>query len=199
MSRDKKNIFIAEGITLPNVISIGNNSIIGYGEQGNLPIIGENVAIGAFCIIYLGCLISKNVEIDHFCRIGQDVVIGEGSKILYGAQLFNYSLVGKNCIIGGDLSERVIVEDNVTFMGSIAHNHKDPTSDWNTTEEPSPVFKKGSVIGVESLIIGGITIGEGAYIGARETIRTSIPPNTLVLNGKWYNLNRFRGFIKSRL
>jgi hypothetical protein len=36
----------------------------------------------------------------------------------------------------------------------MAHLHADPTGDWDTTEEPSPVIRRGSVVGVGALIVG---------------------------------------------
>jgi acetyltransferase-like isoleucine patch superfamily enzyme len=131
--------------------------------------------------------------------VGAGARIGSGTKLLYGSQLFNNCRIGRNCIVGGDVSERVVLEDNVTFMGSIAHSHRNPTADWDTTDEPSPVFKRGCVVGVEALIIGGITIGEGAYIGAREVVRTDVPPQTVVYKGKWRPMAEWRGFLRSRL
>lgn len=191
-------IVIRSGIAVPESIIVGHGTIIGYGEAEGAISIGENVSIGAFCVVHYGCTISSDVDIDHYCRVGQGATIGQRSKILYGSQLFNNCTVGSNCIIGGDLSERVVVEDNVTFMGSIAHTHRDPTLDWDTTDEPSPRFERGCVVGVDALIVGGITIGVGAYVAAGEIVRTDVPPETVLYGGRFMSLQRWRGFIKSR-
>lgn len=144
-------IYISKYVEYGDNLFVGHNSIIGFSfsPKDNFKIIIEdNVSIGAFCVIHTNSYIGSNVDIDHYCRVGDGVKIGGGSKILYGTQLFNNCKVGQNCIIGGDLSERVIVEDNVTFMGELAHNHRNPNLDWDTTDEPSPIFRRGTVVGV---------------------------------------------------
>ena len=194
-------IYVSRNTRYEGRLIIGHNSIIGFSfdiDDKSPIIIGNNVKIGAFCVIHADSIIGSNVEIDHYCRVGQGVKIGDNSKILYGTQLFNRCEVGKNCIIGGDLSERVIVEDNVTFMGELAHNHRNPNLDWDTTDEPSPIFKKGSVIGVGATIMGGISIGPYSYIGSREFIKYDVGSKKVVYNGKISNLEDWRGIIQVR-
>lgn len=184
-------------VRLPDSVEVGHATIIGEGRGKNPPVVGQNVRFGAFCVVEWDSEIQDGVEVDHYCRIGKAVKVGARSKVLYGSQLFNFCQVGSDCIIGGDLSERVIVEDKVTFMGSIAHSHRNATVDWDTTDQPSPIFRRGCVVGVEALIIGGITIGEGAYVGAREIVRTDVPPKTVVYRGEWRSLEEWRGLIKT--
>jgi len=194
-------IYVSDFVEYGDNLFIGHNSIIGftYNQKDNSKIkIGDNVRIGAFCVIHTNSSIRSNVEIDHYCRVGDGVVIGEGSKILYGTQLFNNCRIGKNCIIGGDLSERVIVEDNVTFMGELAHNHRNPNLDWDKTDEPSPIFKKGSVVGVGAIIMGGVSIGPYSYIASGELIKYDVPSRKVVHNGKITNLEDWKGIIRVR-
>lgn len=174
------------------------STVVGYGVPESKLLIDQDVTIGAFCVLYFGAVIGKGVDIDHYCRVGQNSCIGENTKILYGSQIFNNATIGRNCIIGGHVSERVVIEDDVTFMGEIAHSHRDPTADWDTTDEPSPTFRQGCVVGVGAQIMGGINIGEGAYIAAHEHVRTDVEPDTLVYRGRRRPISEMRGFIKSR-
>lgn len=199
VSRIGGGIWISDQAILGKNVAIGHGSCVGYGDDETQQVwIMDNVSIGAFCVIHLNSTIHSNVEIDHYCRIGSGVTIGPGSKILYGTQVFNNALVGRNCIIGGDLSERVVVEDNVTFMGSIAHSHRNPNLDWDTTDEPSPVFRKGSVIGVDALIVGGISIGPFSYVAAGEKVNFDVPPRKVIYKNEMTDLDYWRGIIKVR-
>ncbi len=192
-------LLLSQGETAPTDCQIGHGSIIGYGEGKRAPVLGPGVSIGAFCVVHWDSEIGEGVTIDHYCRIGAGARVGAATRVLYGSQLFDDCVIGERCIVGGDVSDRVVMEDDVTFMGEIAHSHRDPTLDWDTTQEPSPVFKRGCVVGVGALILGGVTIGKGAYVGAREVIRTDVPPRTVVINGQRSRLEQWRGFIKTRL
>lgn len=178
---------------------VGFNTCVGHGvvdQDGTR--IGEEVRIGAFCIIEHGVHIDAGVEIDHYCRIGRGVRIGAGTRILYGAQVFDEVVIGERCIVGGDLVDRTIIEDEVTFQGNTAHTHADPNGDWDATEEPSPVVKRGSVVGVGALLVGGITVGPRAYVAAGEIVRTDVHPETVLMKGTVKRLAEYKGLIKVR-
>jgi acetyltransferase-like isoleucine patch superfamily enzyme len=160
--------------------------------------IGNGVRIGAFCVIENGVHIEAGVEIDHYCRIGRGARIGAKTRILYGAQVFDNVRIGRDCIIAGDLVDRAIVEDKVTFQGNTAHSHRDPTGDWDETEEPSPAIRKGSVVGIGAILIGGITIGPRAWVVAGEIVKCDVPEETVLRGGQLCPLSAFRGMIKVR-
>ena len=54
-------------------------------------------------------------------------------------RVFDGVVVGKECIIAGELVDRTVVEDWVRFQGETAHGHTDVTGNWDATVEPSPV------------------------------------------------------------
>jgi acetyltransferase-like isoleucine patch superfamily enzyme len=179
--------------------SIGFCAKIGGDEESDEPVrIGNGVQIGAFCLIEPGTHLAENVFVDHYCRIACDVQVGADTRILYRAQVFDQVKIGRNCIISGDLVDRTIVGDNVTFQGNTAHSHKDATGDWDETEEPSPVIKNGSVVGVGALLIGGVTIGPRSYVAAGERVKCDVPEETVLQSGELKPLSHFRGLIKVR-
>lgn len=192
-------IFVHENVKIGKNVKIGHCSCIGYGnpEDGEI-IIGDNVTIGAFCVIHFGTTIDNDTNIDHYCKIGSEVKIGQNTRILYGKHIYDEVRIGKNCIIGGHIADRTVIEDNVEFFGEIAHSHRDATLDWDKTEEPSPIFYKGSVIGVNALIIGGRKIGPCLYVGAGEIVRTDIGENLAFIFGAERPISDFRGTIKTR-
>lgn len=190
---------IGDNVDFKGKAKIGYCSYIGYGNEQSLrTVIGDSVDIGAFCIINQGAEIGENVEVDHYCRIGYKSKIGQNTKILYGAQIFDNVKVGSNCIIGGHLIDRVVVEDEVTYSGDMAHLHADPTGDWNETEEPSPIIHRGSVIGVGALIVGSISIGPRSYVAAGEVVRCDVPEEMVLMKGELKPLSEFYGMIKVR-
>ena len=177
--------------------SIGFCSRVGDGATMENPVrLGDGVEIGAFCIIEAGAELGPGVAVDHYCRIGSGVQAGAGTRILYRAQVFDDVQIGQNCIIAGELVDRTVVENNVRFQGSTAHRHTDATADWDTTEEPSPIIKGGSVVGVGALVIGGVTVGPRAYIAAGERVTCDVPAETVLRDGKLTPLSKCRGMIR---
>lgn len=179
--------------------AVGFCSRIGHGATAEEPVrIGNGARIGAFCIIEAGAQLADHVEVDHYCRIASGVRVGAGTRILYRAQIFEEVTIGKNCIIAGELVDRTVVGDNVTFQGNTAHSHMDATGDWDQTEESSPVIRSGSVVGVDAILIGGITIGPRAYVAAGERVTCDVPEEMVLKGGQLKPLSYFRGMIKVR-
>jgi UDP-3-O-[3-hydroxymyristoyl] glucosamine N-acyltransferase len=192
-------IFVHKDVRIGKNVSIGHGSCIGFGDpkDGEL-IIEDNVKIGAFCVIHFGVVIRESAYIDHKCVIGIEAEIGRNTQILSGKEITYRAKIGNNCIIGGNVADRTIIEDNVTYFGEIAHSYRDASRDWNTTEEPSPIIYEGSVIGVNAIIIGPRKIGPYAYIGAGEIVRTDIGESIALMKGEMKPLSAHRGMFKSR-
>ena len=179
--------------------SIGFCSRVGHDATPDGPVrIGDGVRIGAFCLVEGGVHLGAGVEVDHYCRIGWGARIGAGTRVLYRAQVFDEVVVGENCIIGGELVDRTVVEDWVRFQGETAHSHTDATGDWDATVEPSPVIKCASVVGVGAILIGGITIGPRAFVAAGERVTCDVPAEHVLQGGKPRPLSELRGMIKLR-
>ncbi|WP_456438560.1 hypothetical protein [Psychroserpens sp.] len=192
-------IFVHENVKIGKNVTIGHCSCIGFGnsDDGEI-IIEDNVTIGAFCIIHFGAVIKESAYIDHRCVIGLEAKIGRDTQILSGKEVAYKARVGDNCIISGNVADRTIIEDNVTYLGEIAHSHRNAGLDWDKTEEPSPIIYEGSFIGVNALIIGAIKIGPCAYVGAGETVRTRVGKGIALIKGEMRPLNEHRGLFKSR-
>lgn len=192
-------IYIHEKVKIGQNVEIGHGTCIGYGdpEDGEI-IIENNVIIGAFCIVHFGAIIRESAYIDHKCVIGIKVEIGEKTQVLSGKEVTYKAKIGAKCIIAGNVADRTVIEDNVTYLGEIAHTHRDASLDWDGTEEPSPIIYKGSFVGVNALIIGPRKIGPCAYIGAEEIVRTDVDEGMALINGKIQTVKSWRGFIKTR-
>lgn len=179
--------------------SVGFCSRVGHGSTPDDPVrIADGVRIGAFCLIEGGAHLGAGVEVDHYCRIGWGVRIGAGTRVLYRAQVFDEAIVGENCIIAGEIVDRTVIEDWVRFQGETAHVHTDATGDWDETVEPSPVIKRGSVVGVRAILIGGITIGPRSFVAAGERVTCDVPAEHVLQGGRPLPLSECRGMIKLR-
>ena len=102
--------------------------------------------------------------------------------------------VGKGCFIGDHVcidtghADMITLEDGVSVAGRarlLCHqrdfNDYYVGSDYNTlgyTIKPI-VLKKGCLIGMESFVLPGVTIGEGAIVGAGSLVTKDIPAWTV--------------------
>ena len=179
--------------------SVGFCSRVGHDATPDEPVrVEDGVSIGAFCLIEGGAHLGAGVEVDHYCRIGWGARIGPGTRVLYRAQVFDEVVVGRDCIIAGELVDRTVVEDWVRFQGETAHAHADATGDWDETVEPSPVIKRCSVVGVGAIVIGGITIGPRSFVAAGERVTCDVPAEHVLQGGELWPLSALRGMIKLR-
>jgi acetyltransferase-like isoleucine patch superfamily enzyme len=134
--------------------------------------LGKNVRIYAFANLY-GCSIGDETRIGTFVEIQKGAVIGQRVKI--SSHTF--------------ICEGVTVEDNVFIgHGVMFINDKYPRA---TTEDGDPqsekdwlciptTIKKGASIGSNSTILCGVSVGEGAIVGAGSVVTRDVQPWTIV-------------------
>ncbi|MEN6434450.1 MAG: acyltransferase [Anaerolineaceae bacterium] len=129
--------------------------------------LGENVRVYAFVNLY-GC------EIGDESRIGTFVEIQKGAHIGKRVKISSHSFI----------CEGVTIEDNVFIgHGVMFINDKYPRAtaqDGNPQTEADWVLiptrvKKGASIGSNATILCGVTIGEGAIIGAGSVVTKDVP------------------------
>jgi acetyltransferase-like isoleucine patch superfamily enzyme len=174
------------GVWIDPRVSFGQNVIVGHGSCIGYPdededklVIMDDVKIGAFCVVSMGSRLERNVELEHYCRIDSESIIGENSKLLYGARVHWKVQIGKNCIIGGNCVDRTVMGNNVRHFGRLVHQQRERNKDWHETEEPSPIIEDDVLIGANAILVGGITIGQGSIIGAGEIVTKDIPRNSI--------------------
>jgi UDP-2-acetamido-3-amino-2,3-dideoxy-glucuronate N-acetyltransferase len=117
--------------------------------------IGDEAKIGMFVEI------QKNAKIGKRCKISSHTFICEGVTI------------EDECFIGHHV---VFINDRfpaaVNFDGSLQTD-----ADWSVVK--TRVCKRASV-GSGAIILCGVTIGEGALVGAGSVVTKNVPPYTIV-------------------
>ena len=134
--------------------------------------LGENVKLANFVNLY-GCSIGDNTKIGTFVEIQKNATIGKYCKI----QSHTFICEGVN------LEDNVFVGHGVTFINDKyprATNTKgtlQTEADWKV--EPTLV-KKGASIGSGATILGNVTIGENAIVGAGSVVIHDVPDGAVV-------------------
>lgn len=134
--------------------------------------LGKDVKIYSFANLY-GCTIGDEskigtfVEIQAGVRIGRRVKISSHSFICEGVTIEDNVFIGHGVMFINDRFPRA-----TTPAGELQ-----TASDW--TIVPT-IVKKGASIGSNATLLCGVTIGEGAIVGAGSVVTKDVPPNTIV-------------------
>ena len=134
-------------------------------------ILGQNVKIYHFVNLY-GCEIGAGtqlgtfVEVQKNSRIGQRCKVSSHSFICEGVTIEDEVFVGHGVMFTNDLFPRATSSEGQLQQAN------------NWTCIPT-VIKKGASIGSNATILCGITVGEGAIIGAGSVVTKDVPPGTV--------------------
>lgn len=135
-------------------------------------ILGKDVIIRHFVNMY-GCSIGDGSQIGPFTEIQRGVVIGCRCKVqshsflCEGVTLEDEVFIGHGVMFTNDRLPRATNAD-----GSLQN-----ASDWVCVPT---VVKKRASIGSNATILPGITIGEGAIVGAGSVVTKDVAPHTVV-------------------
>lgn len=122
--------------------------------------IGEGTFIWQFCVVLAGAKIGKNCNLNALVLVENDVVLGDRVTVKSGVQLWD----------GLTVEDDVFIGPNATFT-----NDKYPRSKHYPAAFQRTVLKAGCSIGANATILGGITIGEKALIGAGSVVTKDVP------------------------
>ncbi len=117
--------------------------------------------------------------------------IGDGSKVGSFVEIQKGAKIGKNCKIsshtficeGVEIGDEVFVGHNVSFINDKFPAATNPDGSLQTDANwkciPTQVARRVS-IGTSATILCGLTIGEGAIIGAGSVVTKDVPPGATV-------------------
>lgn len=141
--------------------------------------VGKNVTIPSNTLIEDGCYIGDNAIIGQHCRIHRNVFIDKNVVIGNKVKIQNNNSIYEHV----KLDEGVFVGTNVCFINdkyprAILMNGKQVgVGDWNPVETH---VCYGASIGAGAVILGGVTIGEWAMVGAGSVVVNDVPAKTIV-------------------
>ncbi len=134
--------------------------------------LGRDVKIYAFVNLY-GCEIGDEskvgtfVEIQKGARIGSRVKVSSHTFICEGVTIEDEVFIGHGVMFINDKYPR-----STTAQGSLQTE-----ADWECTPT---LIKRGASIGSNATILCGVTVGEGAIVGAGSVVTKDVAPWTVV-------------------
>lgn len=121
-----------------------------------------------------GCEIGNDCNIGTFVEIRKQVKIGNKVKI----QAFVFIPEGVTIEDEVFIGPHVVFTNNLLPKATNDDGSMRKAGDWEIT--PTKVCKKAS-IGANATIICGVTIGEGALVGAGSVVTKDVPSRTVVV------------------
>ncbi|MCF7710694.1 MAG: N-acetyltransferase [Opitutales bacterium] len=128
--------------------------------------IGDGTRIWQYVVVLPGAVIGRDGNICSHCFIENKVVLGDRVTVKCGVQLWD----------GITLEDDVFVGPNVTFTNDLQPRSRNAAAQLLPT-----LVKKGASIGANATILPGLTIGEGAMVGAGSVVTKNVPPGVTVV------------------
>ncbi len=106
------------------------------------------------------------------------------SRILTGIEIHPEAQIGKNLFIdhgtGVVIGQTAIIKDNVTIyhgvtLGGVQRRDTGPTA------KRHPTIENNAMIGAGAQVLGDVTVGEGAKVGANSVVTTDVPAHKTAL------------------
>ncbi len=134
--------------------------------------------------------LGKNTKIYNFvnlygCEIGDETRVGCFVEIQKNARIGKHCKISSHTFIceGVTIEDNVFIGHNVTFVNDKFPRATNGNGSLKTDEDwkVEPILvKKGASIGSGAAILGDVTIGENAIVGAGSVVTQNVPPNTIV-------------------
>ena len=134
--------------------------------------LGKDVRLSKFINLY-GCEIGDETKVGAFVEIQKKASVGRRCKIS------SHSFVCE----GVEIQDNVFIGHSVTFINdsypraTTAAGELQTEADWRVERT---VVRKGASIGSGSTILGNVTIGENAIVGAGSVVTKDVPANAIV-------------------
>ena len=134
--------------------------------------LGEGVQIHDLVNLY-GCSIGDGSRVGPFVEIQRNAAIGKRCKISSHSFICEGVTIEDECFIGHHV---VFVNDRYPAAVTDAGELQEP-ADWHVVE--TRVCRRASV-GSGAVVLGGVTIGEGALVGAGSVLTKDVEPYSVV-------------------
>lgn len=138
--------------------------------------IGEKVTIGNHVIVGDGSAIDARAFLGDRVTVGHDTRIGADSELYFGCQIHDRAQIGESAWICGFVCNDAVVESGAVVFGSLVHRFTDATR--GLPERP-PSIGRDAFVGIGAVVVGGIQVGDAAYVAAGSVLIEDAQPGCL--------------------
>ncbi|MEI6154706.1 MAG: DapH/DapD/GlmU-related protein [Deltaproteobacteria bacterium] len=126
----------------------------------------------------------RRYQLTQFGSVGIGCMVHPGIRVAVPKNVFmgDYSGLGENAVINGPgpikIGNYCLIAQGVMFV-SATHDPNAPLLCSRVLYYPI-VVEDNVWIGVNAIIMGGVTLGEGCIVGAGSVVTKDVPPNVVV-------------------
>lgn len=177
-----KNVILGKNIIIEDFCEVGvppRNQ-----QDGSLPtIIGDNAHIRSFTTIYAGNMIGNNFQTGHKTNIRENSVIGDNVSIGTLSVLEHHVTIGNDVRIHTQafIPEFSVLRDNVWIGPNVVlTNSLYPNNSNSKNNLKGPIINEKSILGANSTILPGVSIGKEAIVGAGAVVVKDVAEGCVV-------------------
>ena len=142
--------------------------------------IAENVQLGPDVVIHHPDLVNL-----YGCSIGDDTKVGAFVEVQKGAAIGSRCKISSHTFIceGVTIEDGVFIGHGVMFTNDIYPRAANPDGSLQTEADwkvETTRVRRGASIGSNATVLCGITIGEGAIVGAGAVVTKDVPDHAVV-------------------
>ena len=138
--------------------------------------------------------VGGTIFVGNDCLIeGYVVCENEGSQVVIGNNVYIGGSTVIDCAKSVTIEDDVLISYHVTIADTDGHStqfsirkndlqaFRQGRVDWSSIPSMSILIKRGAWIGARSIILKGVTIGEGAIVGAGAVVSRDVPDWSIVV------------------
>ncbi len=155
--------------------------------------------MGKFAFVYRKIRNIILYRLAYFCPLnGWRVKMHRWRGVHIGKNVY----IGMQCTIDNAYPEYIFIEDNVSVVNEttiLAHSNPYPHFEGVFPSQVSPVvIRRGAWIGVKSILLPGVTVGEKAVVSAGSVVVRNVPPYTLVGGNPAKKITEYKTLITEK-
>lgn len=155
-----------------------------YPGAGAGTLIGAGTVLRSGATVYAAVQLSVNVVVGHNTLLRTAVEVGAETQLGHFLSIERQVRIGQEvrCSPGSHITSATVLAAQV-FLGAGVRTINDRTLTWHDSHRKPelipPRFDTGARIGSGCVVLGGITVGEHALVGAGSLITRDIPAGAL--------------------
>ena len=191
------HVVIHDGTVIGNDVRVDDHATLGKrpmkaansattSDQELPPLsLGDTCIVGTGVVLYRGARIDARVLMADLCTVRENVTIGRGTIVGRGVTVENVCTIGRYCKLESEsyitaystLEDRVFVAPGVmcsndNYIGRTAERFK---------HFKGLTVRKGARLGVGTVYLPGVTIGEDALVAGGSVVTRDVPPRMIVM------------------
>ncbi len=157
--------------------SVKVGKYLNFNRQWDIQRMARNKMVGSLYVAK-----SASLEVDAFdVYAGSRINVNAGAKLSLGSGYMNYDCV-IDCFDSISIGHNVVISERVVLRDSDNHSMKDiGAMSPDKSADSAPIVIGDHVwIGMNVIVLKGVTIGEGAIVAAGSVVNKDVPPHCLV-------------------